>query len=401
MNRRPALSVPLALSLVLAGTAGPSCQTYNDRVRAPVRAFENGNFERAEALFADGSVHSPFLESAEAGMSAMVGGNFEAALEHLHRAEAAARDAEDRAVLGGEALVESLLTLAINESQATYEGEGYERVMLHAALGLCYLTRGNPDSVLVEARRVDELLTSEERLYETEYRAGGIGHLLSALAYELMGQPGEAYIDYVRMHDKGLGGELVRSALVRLARRLGRSEDLDRWLAEFGAGESPPPDWPSVMLVAGVGMGPAKREIRIDVPVKGGVFSWAVPQFDEGSSPTASLDLVFNGGDARIRASTVEDVAVVAARNLEDRIAWLAVRSAARGLLKREIADNLKKNDDTEWIGYAADIFTIATERADLRAWRTLPQRWVAARAFVPPGEAFDAGPWPTIWVPS
>jgi hypothetical protein len=191
------------------------------------------------------------------------------------------------------------------------------------------------------------------------------------------------------MHDKGLGGELVRSALVRLARRLGRSEDLDRWLAEFGAGESPPPDWPSVMLVAGVGMGPAKREIRIDVPVKGGVFSWAVPQFDEGSSPTASLDLVFNGGDARIRASTVEDVAVVAARNLEDRIAWLAVRSAARGLLKREIADNLKKNDDTEWIGYAADIFTIATERADLRAWRTLPQRWVAARAFVPPGEAF------------
>ncbi|MDG1491098.1 MAG: hypothetical protein P8R43_04350, partial [Planctomycetota bacterium] len=30
----------------------------------------------------------------------------------------------------------------------------------------------------------------------------------------------------------------------------------------------------------------------------------------------------------------------------------------------------------------------IASERVDLRTWRTLPQRWVAARVFLPPGEA-------------
>jgi uncharacterized protein len=34
----------------------------------------------------------------------------------------------------------------------------------------------------------------------------------------------------------------------------------------------------------------------------------------------------------------------------------------------------------------AGDVFTVVTERADLRAWQTLPNTWQAARAFVAPG---------------
>ncbi|MEM1452019.1 MAG: hypothetical protein AAGI22_23120 [Planctomycetota bacterium] len=381
----------LACAVGAVGVLAPSCASYNDKARVPIQAFERGNFERAEALFADGVVYrSEFLVGAEAGMSAFAGGDFESALDHLRNAERAVQAAEDRAILGGEALTESMLSFVVNESQKTYTGEGYERVMLHAVLGLAYLSRGRADSVLVEARRVDELLTSEERLYETEYRAGGIGHFLSAIAYELVGKPGEAYIDYQRMYDKGVGGPLVGAALVRLAERLGRDEDLERWRALPGAAsmELPPPDWPSVVLVAGIGMAPAKEEVRIDVPTRGGFFSWAVPRFTDGSSSTSHLEIAFPDRGTAVRAFEVEDVAAVARKNLEDRIAWLAVRSAARGLLKREAAKQLKQNEDTAWVGYAFDVFTIATERADLRAWRTLPQRWVAARAFLPPDEA-------------
>ncbi len=373
------LAAPVPL---LALTA---CATYNDRVEAPLRAFEEGRFAAAEALFLEGEpAGSSFLSSAEAGTAAFVGGDFMGALDHLHLAEGAVRDVEERALIGGEELTEDLLSLVINEGQKAYAGEGYERVMLHSLLGMCYLARGAPDDVLVEARRVDQLLTAEEQLYDTEYRAGGLGHLLSAIAYELVGKPGEAFIDYKRMLEKGIGGELTASALRRLGARLGRLEELD--LPE-GA-EGPPPGWPSVVLVGGLGMGPAKREIRIDVPIDGGVFAWSVPDFDEGTSPASSLDIVLPGRSMRIRASEIEDVAAVAHRNLEDRIAWLALRSAVRGLLKREAAEQLRRNSDTEWLAVAMDVFTIASERADLRAWRTLPQRWVAARVFLPPGEA-------------
>ena len=298
---------------------------------------------------------------------------------------------EERAAIGVESLTESLLTLAINESQADYPGEGYEKVMLHVMLGLCHLTEFDAASVLVEARRVDELLTGEEELYGSEYGAGGIGHFMSALAYELVGKPGEAYIDYQRMRDKGVGGDLVASALRRLARRLGRADDLVRWEEEFGeGGPDPDRDSPSVVLIGGLGMGPAKYETRIDVPVDGSVFAWAVPSFDAGSGLAASLELVFPESGVHVRSAVVEDVAAVASENLSDRIAWIAARSAVRGLLKRQLAEQLKADEETEWLGIAADIFTIVSERADLRAWRTLPRAWVAARAYLPANEFVD-----------
>lgn len=376
----------------LALAAAASCQSYNDRVAGAVDAFERGDFDRAEAAFSQGQVTgSPFLSGAEAGMAAFTDGRFEEAREHFERAEAAAKDVEERAAIGVENLTESILTLAINESQADYPGEGYEKVMVHVMLGLCYLTTGRHEGVLVEARLVDELLTGEQELYGSDYGAGGIGHFLSAMAYELVGKPGEAYIDYQRMHEKGVGGELVSSALRRLSRRLGRANDVQRWEQEFGeGGPDPERGSPSVVLIGGLGMGPAKYETRIDVPVNGGVFSWAVPNFDSGSGRSSGLELVFPESGIEVQSAVIEDVAAVASENLSDRIAWIAARSAARGLLKRQLADQLKDNEGSEWLGFAADIFTIATERADLRAWRTLPRSWVAARAFLPANEFVD-----------
>lgn len=378
---------PLAL-LGLAGTSG--CSTYNQRVEAPIRAFERGQFDSAAAQFSDPSVTgSAFLSGAEAGMAAFVGGRFSDALGHLHDAEDAASRTEERALLGVESLGESVTSFFLNEGQAEYVGEGYERVMLHAVLGLCYLALGKPDDVLVEARLIDELITTEEELYEASYGAGGIGHFLSALAYELKRQPGEAYVDYVRMHEKGLAPGLVGASLIRLARDLGRRDDLERWLERYGSADPVPDDWPSIVVVGGLGMGPAKYETRIDVALPRGIFSWAVPQFGAGAAPTAGLELVFPDTGTRVRSSELEDVSAVAKRNLDDRIAWLATRSAVRGILKHELARQLTKSDN-DWVaglGGVLSIVSIFSERADLRAWRTLPDAWVAARAFVPPGE--------------
>ena len=377
----------LALALPLTGVG---CQTYNDRVAGTVQAFEAGDFDRAEAGFSDpDNTGSTFLSGAEAGMAAFAAGRFAEARDHFERALAASKDIRERAAVGATNLTQSLLSMAINESQADYAGEGYERVMLHVMLALTYLAEIKPQDVLVEARLVDQLVTGEEELYETSYGAGGIGHLLSAVAYELTGKPGEAYIDYKRMYEKGVGGTLVESALLRLAERLGRSNELSVWRSEFGSSSvDPPPGWPSIVLIGGVGMGPAKREFKLDIPVKGGVFSMAVPKFDEGQPGGGGpLELVFPASGTVVRSSVVEDVAAVAAENLDDRIAWITARSAGRGLLKRQLADQMRDNKRGAFLGLAADVFTVVTERADLRAWRTLPRRWVAARAYLPPNE--------------
>ncbi|QDV05295.1 hypothetical protein Poly30_07910 [Planctomycetes bacterium Poly30] len=373
---------------LLLGAAFVGCQSYNDRVSAPLSAFERGDFAAAEQGFANtDTTGSAFLSGAEAGMAAFVEGDFEAALSHFHRAQAASESIDDRAALGLNSLRESIATLALNEGQADYDGEGYERVMLHAMLGMSYLAQGRAEDVLVEARRVDEILTTEEELYETEYAAGGIGHLLSALAYELIGKPGEAYIDYQRLADKNLGGSLVSSALLRLAKSENRRDDLARFQQQWGEGADVPKDWPSVVVIAGLGIGPAKQEFKLDIPLPGGVFSMAVPKFAQGRAPTSALELGFPETSTRVRTSVVENVSQVARKNLDDRIALITARSAGRGLLKRQLADQMRDNKRGTALGLLADVFTVTTERADLRAWRTLPDSWAAARAFLPPNE--------------
>ena len=85
---RLAQHASLVCAVSALGALESSCSSYNDHVKEPIRAFEAGDFERAEDLFAEGVVdNSPFLVSAEAGMSAFTAGDFEAALEHLHIAE--------------------------------------------------------------------------------------------------------------------------------------------------------------------------------------------------------------------------------------------------------------------------------------------------------------------------
>src|SRR6185436_288146 len=101
----------------------------------------------------------------------------------------------------------------------------FERVYVHCGLAMCYLAAGKLDDVYVEARLANQLLESEEELYETQYAAGGWGHLLSAVTYELIGDRDDAYIDYQRMVEKDVGTALAGRALVRLAKQLGRSDE--------------------------------------------------------------------------------------------------------------------------------------------------------------------------------
>ena len=281
------------------------------------------------------------------------------------------------------------MSLAINESWTSYEGEGYERVQVHAGLALAYLALGKFDDVYVEARLSNELLEAEEELYETEYAAGGLGHFVSALTYELLGEPSDAYIDYKRMHEKGLAPAFVGPQLVRLARLLGRDDELPRWEAQYGQPAELPHDAANVVVIAGVGLAPVKVATTLPIPTKDGLLQWSVPNFVSRGGPDAAflgpVELRLPDDGLTVRATAVEDVERVARENLEDRIAWLAAKSAVRAFAKRELTRELERAHGSAG-RLLGDLFTILTERADLRSWQTLPSQWQIARAYVHPG---------------
>lgn len=362
------------------------CASYPDRTEEALRAFEHGDFERAGALYEDpDTTGSEFLSGAEAGTTALAAGDWETSLEQLGRASDLSEEIEEAALLSPDKLTEALVSFAVSESFSEYVGEGYERVLLHAQMGMAYLAQGDFEAARVEVRRSNALLESEEALYEKEYEAGGLGHFLSAIVYELQGSPDDAYIDYKRMEAKGVGGRLVGRSLVRLASRLHRDDELPDWEARYGADTERPDGAAEVVVLAGIGLGPYKEAITIPVPTGDGVFQWSVPKFRSRAVSISALELVVEGSGQAVSTVVIEDVTTVAKENLEDRIAWLAVRSAVRGLLKQQLTKHLDERHEG-WGLLIGNLFTFATEHADLRAWQTLPDSFQAARVFLEPG---------------
>lgn len=383
----PGARVPLGAAFVLAlAVLASSCASYDTRTRQAFRDFQRGHFGASFAAYADeDEIGSGFLSGAESGLVAFTSGDWAGAQAALHRAAAATEDIEGRALAGTERLAEGLASLALNDTTQAYEGEGFERVYVHCLLAQTYLALGQLDGVWVEVQRANALLEAEEKLYEKSYAAGGLGHFISAVAYEIFGEPDQAYIDYVRMHEKGVGMQLAGHALVRLATRLGRDEDIGRWTELYGEDVPRPDGAANVVVIAGIGTGPFKVGGNLAVPTHDGVLAFSVPIFRKRPQTVTGLRLEALEVATSVRTDVLERVADVAEENLQDRLLFTATKSVVRGVLKREMTKQL---EDEYGVGgrVVGDVFSLLTERADLRSWRTLPDSWQACRLFVPPG---------------
>ena len=380
-------TVPIVLLLLTAG-----CRSYSERTDGAYRAFRGGRFDAAVSSYADTDVTgSTFLSGAEAGTVALAAGDWEGAIMHLDRAADAAQELEERALAGAGALAEGLASWVFNDSTRAYEGEGFERVYVHAALALAYLALGQLEAVFVETRRANLLLEAEEELYETEYRAGGFGHYLSALAYELQEEYDQAWIDYERMLGKGVGAELAARAMQRISPYLTREEERAELDSVYGPSTPPPADYASVVVLAGVGLSPLKVGDVLAVGTPNGLFQMAVPRYEFWSQPVGRLRLTHEESGSVLDTDVVENVEDVARKNLSDRLAWISVKSAARGVAKTALQDHLA--DEHGAAGALLGVlFTAATERADTRAWADLACL-VASRPVVRPSRSLDPRP--------
>jgi hypothetical protein len=140
-----------------------------------------------------------------------------------------------------------------------------------------------------------------------------------------------------------------------------------------------------VIVLAGVGLGPFKKETILPLPTPAGLFQMAVPGYVDRPQPVAALRLIEGASGQSVRTDLVESVSKVARENLEDRLGWIALKSVARGAAKVVLTKQLE--DEYDVAGrIAGDLFTFISERADVRAWLTLPDSYQACRMFVPPG---------------
>jgi hypothetical protein len=231
------------------------------------------------------------------------------------------------------------------------------------------------------------------------------------MLYEAAGEINDAFISYKKAYEgyklyddqfKTACPSFLKTDLVRTAAVLRFDDDRKRFEKEFGIRYTKPRKKEgSVVMIIHSGRGPIKEEnkIKVTIPDNDAVlhtFTVAVPKFVSRERIPSVYDVEVSSKDVPSRKVTVElgeFVTEIARKSLDDRIGMVYLKAGGRALLKflaSEAAKKEWKKDGDETGNFfkslLVDIAVDATEQADVRTWRTLPNQLLLVRLDLPPG---------------
>lgn len=413
----------LALSCALALGGCASLENYTLRA-APARQYvAAGDFQRAAEVFPERSARgrNEVLIRLERGMLLHEQGRFKESFDELDLAWRRMKEYEERAVVSVSKTAAFAGTLAVNEQFSPYTGEDHEKVMLHAINAVNFLMLGDLEAARVEVLRAyavqrelserhppqapdaqggeagatweDSLRRADAEGYRTvSAKAAQVmspyhnayASIVSALVYELTGEPGEAYIELKKAYEAFPASDYLANELLRLSAVLGYVEDRRAWELRFGRKAPPVETGVSVVVFFSHGLGPTKEPVTLPIPLKNGVVFASLPVYR--FTPSAVSHARVSVGGRSTVTSPILDIDAVAARTLMDTFPGLFAKQVARSFLKARAVSGMAH--DRNGLGaFFGTLLAAATEQADLRTWSTLPKQIQASRIFVPAGE--------------
>jgi hypothetical protein len=304
---------------------------------------------------------------------------------------AAARERID--ALYGASVTEQAASFLINDGTRAYTGEAYEQVMLHVYMALNYLELGQPQDARVEALQVDLLLRQQaERLPETRYSTDALARYLTGKIYESLGEWSDAMIAYRKAYEAygryaKTGAPMPRFLgpdLVRLAKRLGLSQELAKYQREFGLNGVGANNGGEIVFLLHAGLAPIKREesSMLVSPKTGRLVRVSLPRY-EPRAPGAWQARI-SVDDKTATTEMAQDIGFIAISELEAKLPAITARALARAVIKDATVEEAAKRNNL--VGLAMNVANVLTERADTRSWLTLPGHIHLATLSLPPG---------------
>ncbi|MGH7207875.1 MAG: hypothetical protein ACREIL_00675, partial [Nitrospiraceae bacterium] len=335
----------------------------------------------------------------------------------------------------------------VNDTELPYEGEPYEQVMLNVLKSINYAVLGSWNEALVEARRIDHRLNLlSDRVGEKEaYRDDAFARYLSGILYEVAGDVNNAFIAYRKAYEAYRADaswlrtpvpSMLREDLLRTTDALHLSEEHEEYRRAFAEVSwrtlSDTQRLAHVVVISYNGEAPRKEDQFIDLPISldalnlvlltkrfggsstpenratesllyglnGHVVRVALPRLVSQKTQTAAGEVRMTGMSEAFSARTelVQNLTALAEKNLADRFPAIAVKAVARAAVKQTLATGVGRGaqaaagkDIGPLVGVLAAALArslaIATEEADKRSWRTLPDEVQLARLWVPPGD--------------
>ncbi len=388
---RTALAAAFLAALVASG-----CGTYKRRTSGARASFYAGQFDQAARAYEEGSLRegrNRLLYLLEAGMA------YRAARDY---------DNSNRCLIAADQLIERLnftsaaevaASIAWDDRALSYRGEEFETVLVNTFLALNWLEKGGPlaaEKALVECRRFDWKLKQLNEHRGRKYLQNPFSRYLSGVAYEMDGEPNDAYIDYQKVHELRPDFEPVKRDLVRVSGLLGFNDHREKWEGKFGINHDAAAlkNSGEVLVVLEAGRSPEKGPINDDQFLD-------LPKYYSFTPVEAGCEVVVKG-QSRARTVVLEDIEATARKTLSGRMAGKVAKQigksairvgAALGtrMLVREATRKKMKKHSSRLLADLAALLVYAllsaTDETDTRCWMTLPTSLQVARIRLPAGK--------------
>lgn len=293
-----------------------------------------------------------------------------------------------------------------------YRGADYEKVFINYCLAASYASENNMEDALVECRAVNNKLRAFNLTYERDnrnrYSDDAFIRYLMGILFEKSGDLNNALIAYrnsAAIYDSSYAVEYgipaptrVKSDILRLSNEMGMESvfqnyrnqwpEIDDW-----QDQGPDASHGEIVVILEAGLIPPRVERSYTFVFDDRVYRLALPGIAAFKQKT--LSVVLSSGSRQSDGFLAEDLAAIALKNLEDQAGRDIVRSIARLAIKagvaeagEQIVEELTSENSTvsNITGLLLSIAGAATERADLRAWLTLPEQIYIARLTLPEG---------------
>ena len=324
--------------------------------------------------------------------------------------------AEDRYT---KSVSKELGSLVTSDKLRPYAATQYERLVSHYYRALNYVYLNQLDGALVECRRATALINyfkGEDENYD--FFGTGFLAYLSGMLFEATGEWNDALISYKQAAEyyqnaaEKTGVEMppdIGNALVRLTRKLGFTDEFERYQNQYGKPPEPPENSGELILFYESGYIPPKQEENLVFPIlktddvkdekfastligrEGMVYEEvkleyllriAIPTI--GSHRPRFSGIKVQVGENHGSGVLVEDVETIAIETFKAQRPIILLRTLARALLKYLGTREVKKKNEA--LGLLTNLAGVLTEQADTRSWRTLPNQIFMVRMPLPAG---------------
>ena len=379
--------------------------SYTDTMFPVIRDLNRGTpsqaMDRLRQVFPDSTGRDRLLYLMELGNLARYSGQHTVARSALLAADRLS-DLQRGTDIGQQA--QSMIT---SDLALDFRGADYEKVFINYCLAASYASTGDTEEAAVEARRVNEKLAEFNASYgenPNRYSEDAFVRYFMGVLYEMNGDWDDALISYrlalaaydsIYARDYGLGApEQLKRDILRLSDYTGfeslHLELLERW--GYLGYSRPAGDTGEIVAVVETGSISPRAESFFTVHSEDRIYRMALPVIPD--FPRRHFSGSIQAGGRSSSLFLVQDMNSIARENLEDMAGRNVLRAAARLAVKagvaelgENIAEELTDNENvSSGIGLILSIFGAASERADLRAWLTLPAQIQMARLTLPRG---------------